>query len=172
MSKLSVKRMKMSICDESATSSSSSEDDVLPMLPETSSGELSTIEESHLEHESESESSSSSTTSNYMSSLLNESISSVSSNGSGHQRKFQSVKSLTNGEASNAQHEPDQRFSSENVTGSSQRYVILQEANEDENYAPGDVMVSQFFKIFHRHLLAFCYLRLMCKQIKVPVLRI
>lgn len=54
--------MRFSVCDES----SSSEDDIFPMLPETSSGELSSIEEeigSHVDERSE-------TSSRYLSSLL------------------------------------------------------------------------------------------------------
>jgi exopolysaccharide biosynthesis protein len=65
--------MKWSLCDESG--SSSSEDDVRPFLPEESSA-LSTIEESCLENGVESDSYSS--TSEYLSSLLDQSISNIS----------------------------------------------------------------------------------------------
>lgn len=69
--------MKWSVCAES--SSSSSEDDIRPILPETSSGELSPIEESHLEDRIESDSSFGTSTSKYMSSFINDSLSDISS---------------------------------------------------------------------------------------------
>lgn len=88
MNKLSVKRMKWTVCDDSP-SSSSSDDDVLPILPnlpESSSssedlsiivGELPTIEESNLEYGAESDASSESSL--YMSSLMDGGLSDVSS---------------------------------------------------------------------------------------------
>lgn len=77
--KLSVKRMRWTICEHS---SSSSEEDVAPFLPEnsalpeTSSDELSTIEESHLEDDDTGSSSSSEYISSY---YVNDELSSVSS---------------------------------------------------------------------------------------------
>lgn len=76
INKLSVKRMKWTVCNDSSTeSSSSSDDDILPMLPDTTSNELSTIEESNLEN---CWSTTSSSSSNYLSSLLGGSVSSLS----------------------------------------------------------------------------------------------
>lgn len=107
---LSIKKMRWSICDEGGTSSSSSsEDDKLPILPETSFGELSTIEESHLEHETESDSSGSST-SNYFSTFMNESITSISNSGSDGQSDTQS--NLEHTENNESQHEPNVSTSS------------------------------------------------------------
>lgn len=74
VNKLSIKRMKWTICDEST--SSSGDEDVQPILPSSpSDGKLSTIEESHLENGVDSDSISS--TSRY-SSFRSESISNVS----------------------------------------------------------------------------------------------
>lgn len=73
--------MRFNVCDHS--SSSSSEEEVVPILsdnaelPETSSDELSTIEESHLENGNDT--SCNSSTSEYMSSYLNEELPSDSS---------------------------------------------------------------------------------------------
>lgn len=67
--------MKWTVCDDST--SSSSDDDVQPIIPTSNSeGNLSTIEESHLENGVETDSNSSST---HYSSFDGESISSLSS---------------------------------------------------------------------------------------------
>lgn len=76
--KLSIKRMKMNVCNESSSSSSSEEESCNPTFLPNSSGELSTIEESNLEQDKGSNSDGSSS-SKYMSSYLNESMSSISS---------------------------------------------------------------------------------------------
>lgn len=152
MNKLTIKRMKMSICDESGTSSSS-EDDVLPILPETSSGELSTIEESHLEHDTGSESSGSSS-SKYMSSFINDSMTSISSCASDDRKEFQSRDISSNVEMNQTQHESEllkQEVSSDNSSfgyaqgnTSSQRCLITPEPNQEENSVPEDVVVGFF----------------------------
>ena len=133
--------MKFSICDESATSSSSSEDDVLPILPETSSGELSTIEESHLEHETDSESSGSAS-SNYLSSLIDGSMSSLSSCTSNHLGDVHSKHNAANGEMNQYQelkHESDPKervHTCNNATlgnVSSQCLLVIPEDDRNEN---------------------------------------
>lgn len=86
---MSINRMKWSVCNESP--SSSSEDDVYPILPETSSGELSPIEESHLEDGIDSDSS----TSQYMSSFCHDSLSNISSMSGDDQRKVSSQTNKT-----------------------------------------------------------------------------
>lgn len=70
--------MKWTICHESATSSSSSEDETLPILPDSSSDELSTIDESHMENDFSSDAATSSS-SKYLSSLMDRSLTSNSS---------------------------------------------------------------------------------------------
>lgn len=70
--------MKWSICDDSAISSSSSSEDETPILPESSSDDLSTIDESRFEKDFGSDAATSSS-SRYLSSLLNQSLTSNSS---------------------------------------------------------------------------------------------
>lgn len=78
--------MKWAVCNDSSSASSSSDDDVLPVLPDTSSDELSTIEESNLEN---GWSASSSSSSNYMSSFIDGSVSSLTSDE--FDRKYQKM---------------------------------------------------------------------------------
>jgi hypothetical protein len=78
--KLSIKRMKLAICDEAHTSSS--DEDHWPMLPPTSSSSASSLSPIEEEHNTTSVSTVSSTSrSKYLSSFCNSSISSLSSDG-------------------------------------------------------------------------------------------
>lgn len=78
--KLSIKRMKMAICDELHTSSS--DDDNLPMLPPSSSSSIISLSPIEEENNSTSVSRvSTSSQSKYLSSFCNTSLSSLSSDG-------------------------------------------------------------------------------------------
>lgn len=91
--------MKWTVCDESSSSSSSS-DEVYPILPntlpDTTSGELSPIEESHLE-----KSGCSSSSSKYMSSFANDSLSNVSDISDDDQRCDQDMQINSSVESNN-----------------------------------------------------------------------
>lgn len=139
MKKLTVKRLRWNICE----TSSSSDDDIIPILPEhatlpeTSSDELSTIEESHLEDGD-------SSTSEYMSSQVFDDLSNHSSLSEDDMRDYRQKK--TGNFVQNNQTNSFQSDRNENVQ--SVDAIVQIDWPRDEIVSLNLKLKSLLFKIF------------------------